>query len=124
MAIEMWRRRGAFRGQAGLSTPAVVLGLGGSLTVAALLALSGQGQVDAAQGTVCQYEKSVIMTAVESWHASSDDGDYPTPAGGDGLDQVRSDGWLRMESRYWRYAGVGADHAPQYVLRSAINGCA
>jgi hypothetical protein len=122
MQAEIWRKRRELRGQRGISTMGALAGVGATATLAAMLMMSAEDQVGAAEGTVCQYDKSIVMTAVESFHASSDTVSYPEAAGPDGLDQVREAGWLRTESQYWRYAGAPGG-TPQYVLRSAVNGC-
>lgn len=120
MKHEIWRKR---RGQGGFSTLSSLVALGGTATLAGMLLMNSGEQVDAAQTNVCEYDKSIVMTAVESYRLSSDDLTFPTPAGDDGLDEVRSAGWLRNESKYWRYAGLDANGAPQYVLLNAVNGC-
>ena len=117
--ITRWQHRG----QSGFSTFGALTGVATSATLAGLMLMNSGEQVEAAESTVCTYEKTVLMTAVEAFNASSTDFDYPTPAGVDGLDEVRDAGWLRKESRYWRYTGVDANNTPQYLLISGTPNC-
>lgn len=117
---QIWRKR---RDQSGFSTLGGLMALGGTATLAGMLLMNSGEQVDAAQSNVCEYDKSIVMTAVEAYKLSSDDLTFPAPAGEDGLDEVRAAGWLRTESEYWRFAGVDETGAPQYVVRNAVSGC-
>ncbi|MFN8050756.1 MAG: hypothetical protein U0Q22_04940 [Acidimicrobiales bacterium] len=121
--IEIWRTRMAHRGQGGFSMLGGLLALAGTATLAGLVAAGGNEQVGAAETTACQYDKSVINTAVEATHLMSADLKYPVAAGADGLDAVRAAGYMKNVSKYWRYAGPDAAGKPQYVQLSAVNGC-
>ena len=115
-------RRG-LRGQGGFSTMTGMVAIVGSLSVGGFILANGVDQVSAAETTVCEYDKSIVRTAVEAYYLVSDDLEYPVAAGPDGLDQVREADFLRSESKYWRYAGTDATGKPQFVLRAAVNGC-
>ena len=123
MGISELRARWARRDERGFSTITGMAAIGGSVTLAGLLLMTGAEQVSAADSVSCQYDKRVVQTALESYKATSDDLDFPAPAGEDGLDAVRSGGWLRTESTYWQYTGVDATNAPQLVLRREVTGC-
>jgi len=120
---DFWRSRRALTGQSGFSTLQMIVGVGGAMTLAGLVAMNSDEQVGAAEQTACEYDKTIVMTAIDAYRASDPTLRYPIAAGEDGLDQVRAGGWLRTESQYWRFAGVdGAGH-PQIVVRSAVTGC-
>lgn len=123
MGILDWRARWARRGHGGFSTVTGMAAIGGSVTLAGLLLMTGAEQVSAADAVTCQYEKRIIQTALESYKVMSDDLEFPAPAGADGMDAVRTAGWLRTESSYWQYTGVDAANAPTFVLRREISGC-
>lgn len=123
MGIKNVRARWACRGESGFSTIGGMAAIGGSVTLAGLLLMSGADQVSAADEVSCKYEHRVVLTAIESYKALSDDLDYPTPAGVDGLDEVRAAGWLRSESAYWRYTGVDATTGPQLEVQPGVTGC-
>lgn len=112
------------RSQAGFSALGALAAVGATASLATLMALSGNEKIDAAQTTVCLEEKTVIMTAVESYHAADSNGSYPQAIGADGLSEVRAAGWLRNESKYWRFTGLDATGTPQYALRLPIKQCA
>lgn len=120
---EIWRVRRAHMNQRGITTVQAMVGLGGTATLAALVAMNGTEQVAAAEQTACEFDKSVVLTAVEAFRASDETLAYPAPVGDDGLDRVRDSGWLRTESSYWRFAGVDGTGKPQLVIRNAVTGC-
>jgi hypothetical protein len=86
--------------------------------------MNGGEQVAAAEQSVCQYNKGIIQTAVESARLSDPTLAYPAPAGADGLDNVRAAGWLASDSKYWQFTGLDGAGKPQLVLRVPVAGCA
>jgi len=118
-----WRARARLRGQAGFSTMGAMMALGATATVGSLVLMNSGEQVSAAEQTVCEYNKGIIETAIEADRVSDPSFTYPAAAGDDGLDNVRAAGWLRSNSKYWKYTGVGPNGQPQLVLRAPIAGC-
>mgnify|MGYP000967021809 CR=1 FL=1 len=116
MMTEILRARRARMGQDGFSTMGVATALVGTVSLGALLTMNSTDLVGAAANTACQYDKQIVMTAVESYYLTGDQAlTYPTPAGPDGLQAVRDEGFLRTESKFWKYTGDGPDHkTPQY----------
>lgn len=100
-----------------MTTVGTLTTVAGAATLAALVAMTGSEQADAADRTACAFERRVVLTAIEAYHASDEDFDLPTPAGPDGLDEVRAGGWLQTESGYWRYTGPDASGTPQLEQR-------
>ena len=124
MRIEtMWAQRCVHRGQSGFSTGGALMALGATATLAGMMAMNGGEQVAAAEQTVCAYEKTIVMTAIESDRLTDETLSYATPAGDDGLDEVRTAGWLRTSSTYWRYTGLDATGRPQVTPRTPTAGC-
>lgn len=112
------------RGQAGFSTMGALTVTAGIATLGALIMMNGTEQVAAAEATACQYEKRVVMTAVDSYRVMDSTLAYPWPAGVDGLDAVREAGWLRTEATYWKYTGAGTGTTPTFELLKPVPDCA
>ena len=118
-----WTNRVRTRGQGGFSAMGVLMSLAASATVAGVLVTHGGGPVAAAEQTACEYDKRIVITAIDADRLTDPALDYATPAGPDGLDEVRASGWLRTETEYWRYTGPDAAGVPQLELRYPVPGC-
>lgn len=118
-----WTKRARVRNQGGFSGAGMLLSMAATATIATILIAHPGGPVAAAEESVCKYDKSIVITAIESDRLTDPSLDYATPAGVDGLDEVRSSGWLRSETRYWRYTGLDGSGRPRLELRSPIEGC-
>lgn len=117
---KIWRSP---RGEGGFSTMGMLTAVAGVGALTSLILMNGTEQVSAAETSACQYEKSIILTALDSYRLLEDDLAYPAAAGDDGLDEVRAAGWLKSEAGYWTYIGVDATNAPQFELQRPIPGC-
>lgn len=122
--VSMWSGRRAHRGQSGVTVMGVLMAAGSTATVAGLFVLNGGDPVSAAEESACAYDKKIVLTAIDTDYLMDGSLQYATPAGPDGLDEVRAAGFLRSESRYWRYEGLDGTGQPRVVAIDPVNGCA
>ena len=61
-----WTNRVRTRGQGGFSAMGVLMSLAASATVARVLVTHGGGPVAAAEQTACEYDKRIVITAIDA----------------------------------------------------------